>query len=96
MKLLVACLEDKEFEYRDEDGELRYSPEWPYFWKRCVMGDDWLQRVSFQGKTPPLDVRTIDNCMFVLCQSRQDAEALIGWFPEADAAVRHGYNTMRG
>jgi hypothetical protein len=73
----VACLEDKSFEFQGVVGGLKYSPEWPYFWMRCVMGDDWLQRVSFQGSTPPPDVRTLDDCMFVLYQARQDAEALI-------------------
>lgn len=95
MKLLVACLEDKEFEFR-ADGVPSYSEEWPYFWMRCVMGDDWLQRVSFQGKAPPLAVRTLDDCMFVLFQERQDAEAFAAWLPGAHAAVENGYRTMRG
>lgn len=62
----------------------------------CVMGDDWFHRVSFRGETSPLDVRCLDGCMFVIYQSRQDAEALAAWIPEALAAVEHGYRTMRG
>jgi len=96
MKLLVACLDDRAFEYQGHADELNQSPTWPYFWMRGVMGDDWLQRVSFQGQTPPCDVRRLDDCMFVLYQSRLDAEAFSSWIPEAVAAVEHGYRTMRG
>ena len=95
MKLLVACLEEKAFEFRGEAGELRCSPEWPYFWMCCVMGDDYLQRVSFQGQTPPFDVRCLDDCIFVIYQFRKDAEALSAWIPEALAEVENGYRTMR-
>lgn len=34
--------------------------------------------------------------MFVLYQSRQDAEDFCAWIPEALAAVEHGYRIMRG
>lgn len=96
MKLLVACFEDKTFEFQGAAGDLRHSSEWPHFWMPCVMGDDWFQRVNFRSETPPLDVRSMDGCMFVLYQCRQDAEALSAWIPEALASVEHGYRTMRG
>lgn len=42
------------------------------------------------------DAAAFDACMFVLYQSRQDAEAFSAWFPEALAAVERGYRTLRG
>ena len=96
MKVLVACLEDKAFEYQGHAGQLHHSPVWPHFWMPCVRGDDWLQRVNCQVRPPPVDVRLLDACMFVLYESRQDAEAFAAWVPEALAAVEHGYRTMRG
>lgn len=96
MKVLVACLEDREFECRCEVGGLNYSQTWPHFWMPCPMGDDWLQRVSWDGQTPPLDFRSIDSVQFALFASRQDAKAFSTWLPEADAASEHGYRTMRG
>jgi hypothetical protein len=96
MKILVACVEDKTFEYRGEAGEINYSPTWPHFWMRRVMGDDWLQQVSCDVRTPPVDVRHIDSLMFVLYASRQDAEALCAWIPQALSEVQEGYRTMRG
>ncbi len=96
MKVLVACVEDKMFEYRGECGELNHSPSWPYFWMRCVMGDDWFQRVNCEVQTPPIEVKQIDSLQFVLYQSRQDAEAFSAWLPKAIADVKEGYRTMRG
>jgi len=96
MKLLVACLEDKAFEYQGPTGQLNSSPTWPYFWMPCVMGDDYLQRVNCMVKEAPLVVRVLDGNMFILYQSRVDAEAFAAWIPEALTAVDYGYRTMRG
>lgn len=96
MTILVACLEDKSFEFQGHAGDLNYSDTWPHFWMRCVMGDDWFQRANCPLQTPPLYVRHLDGYMFVLFQLRTDAEAFCAWIPEALAAVDHGYRTMRG
>ncbi len=96
MNILVTCVDDKEYEYRCVLGELNYSPNWPYFWMRCVIGDDWFQRTSCDMRTPPIDFRKIDSLLFVLYQSRQDAEAFSAWLRKAKADVAEGYRTMRG
>jgi hypothetical protein len=96
MKVLVACLEDKAFEFQAHAGDLHHSAAWPHFWMPCVRGDDWFQRVSLLSRAAPVDVRQLDGVMFVLYQSRQDAEAFATWVPEALAEVERGYRTMRG
>lgn len=96
MKVLVACLEDKAFEYQSHAGDLNHSSAWPHFWMPRVMGDDWFQRANCPLRSPPVDVRRLDDCMFVLYQSRHDAEAFSAWIPEALGAVERGYRTMRG
>lgn len=96
MKVLVACLDDRAFEYQGHAGDLNHSPTWPYFWMPCVRGDDWFQRVSFQGEAPPIDVRRLEDCIFVIYQSREDAEAFSFWIPVALTEVDAGYRTMRG
>lgn len=96
MKLLIACLDDKSFEYRTEVDGLKFSQEYPYFSVPCVIGDDWLQRYCFRGEVAPVDVRQLDDVMFVLYAGRNNAQELVAWFPEAAAAVRNGYHTMRG
>lgn len=96
MKVLVACLEDKAFEYQGPAGQLNQSSTWPHFWMPCVMGDDYLQRVNCLVEATPVDVRLLDGCMFVLYQERKDAEAFAAWIPDALASVDHGYKTMRG
>lgn len=60
------------------------------------MRDDWLQRFCFLGEVAPVDVRQLDDVMFVLYARLNDAQELVAWFPEAEAAARGGYNTMRG
>lgn len=74
MKVLVACLEDKAFEFQGHAGDLHHSPAWPHFWMPCVMGDDWFQRANCPLRTAPLYVRLLDANRFVLFQTRQDAE----------------------
>jgi hypothetical protein len=96
MKVLVACLEDKQYEYQGPAGHLHQSTTWPHFWMPCVIGDDWLQRVNCQVRAAPVDVRQLDGCMFVLYETRKDAVSFATWIPEALAAVEHGYRTMRG
>ncbi|MBA2964682.1 MULTISPECIES: hypothetical protein [Ramlibacter] len=96
MRVLVACLEDKSFEFKGNAGQLNQSATWPYFWMPCVMGDDYLQRANCLVEAVPVDVRLLDGCMFVLYQARKDAEAFAAWIPDALAAVEHGYRTMRG
>lgn len=89
MKVLVACLEDKAFEFQGHAGDLHHSDVWPYFWMPCVMGGDWL-RVNCPLHTPPLYVRVLDAYMVVLFQTRRDAEAFSTWIPEALVPVDHG------
>lgn len=96
MNILVACLEDKAFEFLGAAGDLHHSDTWPCFWMPCVMGDDWFQRANCPLRTPPLYVRPLDGYIFVLFQLRTDAEAFSAWIPEALEAVDLGFRTMRG
>lgn len=57
MNMLVACLEDKSFEYQGSAGQLNQSSFWPYFWMPCVMGDDYLPRVNCPVKAESVDIR---------------------------------------
>ena len=96
MKILVACLEDKAFEYQGEVGMLNYSQTWPHFWMPCVMGDDWLQRTNCPIQAAPVDFRRLDSCAFALYASKEEAVRFVSWLAEAAEAVSAGYRTMRG
>jgi hypothetical protein len=96
MKISVSCLEDQALEYQGEGVHLIHSPTWPHFWVPCPVGGDWSQRVSCPVQTPPVDVRLANACLFVVYQSRQDAEAFVTWIPEAVAAAERGHRNMSG
>lgn len=96
MKVLISSMEAPALEIEANVSDLNYDQEKGYFWMRCVMGDDWLQRVTSSLSCPPRIVRTTDKVMFVLFDHECDSGRFAVWLDEAQAAVDYGYRTMRG
>jgi len=96
MKILVSSLEDQAHESEVEVSELNYDRENNLFYMRCVMGDDWFQRVTSSLPFAPLVVRFVDRIAFVVFSLHSDANQFTAWLREAEAAVQNGYRTMRG
>lgn len=95
MKALISSLEDQTRESEVEVSELNYDREKGCFWMRCVMGDDWFQRVTSSLPSKPRHVRIVDKIIFVVFNLQSDAEQFSDWLAEAQAAVEYGYRTMR-
>jgi len=96
MKILISSLEAPIDESEFEIDELNYDREKGCFWMRCVMGDDWFQRVTSSLPYKPLLVRFVDRLIFVVFSLQSEAEQFLVWLSEAKAAVDYGYRTMRG
>lgn len=96
MKILISSLEDPTDESEVEVFELNYDLEKGSFWMRCVMGDDFFQRVTSSLPYKPLLVRVVDRLIFVVFNLQSEVEQFSVWLSEADAAVDYGYKTMRG
>lgn len=95
MTLIIVSL-DENTEVERGLGDLDYDRDSGQFWMRCVMGDDWFQRVTSSLKFRPRYVRFVKDAAFVVFDQREQSEAFCSWLDEALAAVAHGYNTMRG
>ena len=65
---------------------------------RCVMGDDWLQRVNSCAVLAfkPRLVRFSGDAVFVVWDTERQAIEFAEWLAYAREAVREGYRTMRG
>jgi hypothetical protein len=96
MKVLISSLEDQKHEGEVEVSELNYEREKGCFWMRCVMGDDWFQRVNSSLPSKPRLVRIVDRIIFVVFNLQSEAEQFSVWLAEAQAVVEYGYTTMRG
>ncbi|MCX7110098.1 MAG: hypothetical protein WCI11_10475 [Candidatus Methylumidiphilus sp.] len=96
MKVLVACIDDREFEVLVDVHELCYDRASNHFSMPCVMGDDWFQRVNCGLELNPIDVRYIDRSAFVLLGKRDEAQQFSDWLVEAEEKVVYGYRNMRG
>ncbi len=96
MKVLISSLEDQAHESEVEVDELTYDREKGCFWMRCVMGDDWFQRVTSSLPFKPRLVRIIDRIIFVVFNLQSEAEQFSVWLAEAQSAVEYGYRTMCG
>ena len=46
MKILISSLDSDTSDQEIEVAELNFDRLNGNFWMRCVMGDDWLQRVN--------------------------------------------------
>lgn len=95
MKLIIVSL-DENTEVELSLGDLNYDAASGQFWMRCVMGDDWFQRVTSGLKFRPHYVRFVNEVAFVVFDQREQSEAFCSWLDEARAAVEYGYRTMRG
>ncbi|MFO1245265.1 MAG: hypothetical protein U1E71_08810 [Ramlibacter sp.] len=96
MKVLVACLEDKSFEYTGSADGLEHSSEWPFFSMDFPRGDDWLRRLNCLSKATPVDVRKLDTAMFVLYQTCADANEFAEWLKEGREQQAYNYNHLHG
>ena len=96
MKVLLSSIEDQTSESVAVVSEINYDREKGHFWMRCVMGDDWFQRVTSPPEHKPRIVRAADNLMFVVFDLQSESERFSIWLAEAQAAVEYGYRTMRG
>lgn len=96
MNVLVACAEDKSYDFRMIVYDIGYEEEKTNFFMPRPIGDDWLQRINHKPNPPPELVRIQDQAFFVLFQKRKSAEAFSAWLVDAEAEAQHGYRTMRG
>ncbi len=96
MKVLISSIEDQTRESEAVVSELNYDPDKGQFWMRCVMGDDWFQRVTSFLPHRPRIVRTADKFMFVVFDLQSESERFSDWLAKAEAAVDDGYRTMQG
>jgi hypothetical protein len=96
MKVLVACLEDRSFEYTGVADGLQHSPEWPFFSMDFPQGDDWLRRLNCLSKVVPIDVRKLDTAMFVLYETRAGANEFSEWLRSSREQLVYNYNHLRG
>ena len=96
MKVLISSIEDKTYATETEVHELNYDREKEHFWMRCVMGDDWFQRVTSSFDFSPQAVRFADRIAFVVFKLTDDCEKFRAWLVQAEDQVREGYRTMRG
>ena len=96
MKVLISSIEDQTRESEAVVDELNYEADKGHFWMRCVMGDDWFQRVTSFLPHRPRIVRTADKLMFVVFDLQSESEGFSAWLAKAQADVEYGYRTMRG
>ena len=98
MKILISTLDDQSSEREVEVGELNYEREEGNFWMRCVMGDDWFQRVNSCASLDftPKAVRFSSDISFVVFDNGSQVEQFENWLKDAESKVREGFRTMRG
>ena len=65
MKVLISSLEDQTRDSEVEVSDLNYDHDEGRFWMCCVVGDDWLQRVTSSLPFKPRLVRIVDSIIFV-------------------------------
>jgi hypothetical protein len=95
MTLIIVSL-DENTEVELSLGDLNYDADSGQFWMRCVMGDDWFQRVTSRLEFRPRYVRFVNGVAIVVFDQRVQSDAFCSWLDEALAAVEYGYRTMRG
>ena len=96
MNVLVASIEDKEYDSRARANEIGYETEKQSFSMPRPIGDDWLQRINHRPAIAPELVRIEGRTMFVVFHSLKCAQDFSAWLVSAEAEAEHGYRTMRG
>lgn len=96
MKILISSIEDQVYKTEVEVSELNYDPSTKQFWMRCVMGDDWFQRVTSAFDFGPKVVRFSNEICFLAFDLTSECEKFSFWVAQAEEKVREGYRTMRG
>lgn len=98
MRVLISSLSTEAIERDIEVGELNFEQENGNFWMRCVIGDDWLQRVNSSARLEfvPKLVRHSSKVTFVVYETEGQAQKFEDWLRYAQEQVRESYRTMRG
>lgn len=98
MKVLISSLDSSSSDCEVEISELNFEREKGNFWMRCVMGNDWLQRINSSATLgfSPRVVRFTDSVVFVVYETGGQAHEFESWLQHAQEQVREGYSTMRG
>ncbi|MEZ5593549.1 MAG: hypothetical protein R3F53_23725 [Gammaproteobacteria bacterium] len=98
LKVLVSAFEDQSSDRSFEVADLSYDRDDNNFSMRCVMGDDWLQRVNskYECELKPQIVRFSDNVVFIVFSSNIELDVFEKWLRSALNKVEEGYRTMRG
>ena len=96
MIVLVASIEDKEYDSRATVHEIGYEIEKQNFSMPRPIGDDWLQRINHRPTIAPELVRIEGRTMLVVFHSLKCAQDFSAWLASAEAEAQHGYRTMRG
>ncbi|MCF8037903.1 MAG: hypothetical protein K9K79_01170 [Desulfohalobiaceae bacterium] len=98
MKVLISSLGNNDSNREVVVGELNFEPEKNNFWMRCVMGDDWFQRVNSCAilDFSPRVVRLSEHAIFIVYETAGQVDEFEAWLQYAEEQVREGYRTMRG
>ena len=93
MKVIVANLEDVNFDFRTDVRSMSYRSDHT-FSMQCPGGDDWGRYIEHAPSPPPILVREHEG-MFVLFTSLRSAEDFSVWLVKAEAQAQIGWNSMR-
>lgn len=97
MKVLISALDSSAEDLETAVPErLHFDQESNQFWLRCVMGDDWFQRVTSRLKFRPRLVRYSEDTIFIVFEAGSEAREFFDWLHDAQQAVEEGFRTMRG
>lgn len=96
MRVVVASIEDPEYDFRMGVTAIAYTGADRVFSIPRPIGDDWLQRINHRPAIVPELVRIEGNAMFVLFHSRNGAQEFAAWLESAAVESQDGFRSMRG